>query len=303
MKQDGLSRLCGTPSIICSAKSKGHTVDRCYTSLMSPWRLWATLACATVIMSLTGCGTIVSMREDWDYSGEDARPSKIIYSGVREDLHNCFEPGDCPFPGLFRTLMVMDLPFSACADTISLPYTIYRRLTENRRSWRVIDVVFESGGVRIVSLTKTEERNSSTLPEICSALRQINGKPQSVRVNVTAQTTVTVEDYGRLFETIQSNTTLRFAYQSSAINQISQEYLARRPSTKVPEDAARKLAVPMADIIVGSFTVALYCGSVGFVFGDVRRRQSRWAWCLLGVLLGAVGSLIWLVVRPPRATA
>jgi len=185
-----------------------------------------------ILIGMPFSNTVRTLREDRKYSGYNARPSKIIYSGVRFDCRMITEPGDCPVPGVLTALMVIDLPFSVCADTICLPYTIYRRLTESGRVWRVVDVVFASNGVRLISLNKTEERDASTLAETCSVLQRITGKPRSVRVNVTAENTVSIADYGILYETIQSNTTLTLAYQSDGITRLSQQYLKEKTSNK-----------------------------------------------------------------------
>jgi len=87
------------------------------------------VGCVIFLMTGTGCGSIGSLNEDWENSGYNDRASRILYSGVRADLKFCLEPGDCMVsPGLIRAIMLVDMPFCVCADSICLPYTIYRRL-------------------------------------------------------------------------------------------------------------------------------------------------------------------------------
>jgi uncharacterized protein YceK len=251
---------------------------------------------------LAGCGTIGSISEDLQYSGYNARPSKIIYSGVRGDIHNCINPGDCPVPGLWRALMIADLPFSTCADTICLPYTIYRRLTESRRFFQVVDVVFETDAVRLIWLEKGDVRDSvASLDAVCARLLHMTGRTQSVRVNISANTEVTVTDYGKLYETIQSNKTLRLAFQYPAIENLSRRYLAQKKTTASQEMADRQSS-SVGEGLAAGLTAILYLASVFLVCLDVRRRHAHRMYHGLGLLLGSVGLLVWLIVRPRKLT-
>jgi uncharacterized protein YceK len=56
-----------------------------------------------------------------------------IYSGVRTDCWAVFS-GDSEFiHPVFKTIAVVDLPFSAVADTVCLPYTIPKTVVEKKR--------------------------------------------------------------------------------------------------------------------------------------------------------------------------
>lgn len=68
-------------------------------------RLFALLCLA---MSLTGCGTIISLSEQ-DYS---------VYAGVTKDF-NAIQDG-----GIIAVLAVIDLPLSFVLDTLVLPITL-----------------------------------------------------------------------------------------------------------------------------------------------------------------------------------
>lgn len=74
------------------------------------------LACITVSLLFAGCASIVSVTGSRD-------PSP--YSGVRldcQEISHCREYWSPPW--LLVTIDTIDLPLSACADTILLPYTI-----------------------------------------------------------------------------------------------------------------------------------------------------------------------------------
>ncbi len=260
------------------------------------------IALCSIIASglvLSGCGTANSIGEDWEHSGYNARPSTIIYSGARSDIHNCMETGDFPDPGLLRALMIVDLPFSACADTICLPYTIYRRLTENRRFFRVVDVVFEPKGVRLIWLEDGDPRDSVTsLDAACARLLQMTGRPKSVWVNISAENTqVTVMEYGKLYETIHSNATLRLAHQYPVIENLSRLYFAQKNPPDVLDKTGKQTSI-LGDALAAALTAILYFGSAFLVFVDNRRRHAHKMYRCLGILLGSVGLLIWVIVRP-----
>ena len=191
----------------------------------------AALEVGASLLILTGCGTVAGLREDarWSgYTGVVAKPSRVIYAGVRYDLQALREPGDVPLPGILGALTIIDLHFSACADTLYLPYTIYRRLTESQRAWWVMDVVFTAKGWRLLSSKEDEGRNGLSLPKLCAVLQHITGPPHSARVNVNAEKPLPIADYGKLDETIQANPALKLAYQSDEITHLQQQYRKER---------------------------------------------------------------------------
>jgi uncharacterized protein YceK len=262
------------------------------------WKMIACFLCVTAVLIFTGCGTISSLQEDWEFSGYNARPSTIIYSGVRCEAHNFMETGDCPVPGLFRTILIVDIPLSICADTICLPYTIYRRLTECHRFYQVVDVTFFSTGVQFIWLENGDPRDTmEPLDAICARLRQVNGKPHSVWVNISADTEVSVTDYGKIFETIRSNKTLRLANQHPKIETPARQYLTQKKTTFAKEMAGQQ-SVPLGSILAGCLTGIFYIASILLIILDIKKRQAHILYCSLCVFFGSVGYLIWLVVRP-----
>jgi uncharacterized protein YceK len=187
----------------------------------------AALGIAAGLLMVTGCGTVSGLSEDAKssgYTGVVAKPSRVIYAGVRYDLRMLSERSQVPVEDVLKVMVIVDLPFSACADTLCLPYTIYRRLTESQRTWWVEDVVFTAQGWRLLSSKEEGGRNGLSLPELCAELQHITGPPHSVRVNVSAEMPLPLADYGKLYETIQANPALKLAYQSAKINHLQQQY-------------------------------------------------------------------------------
>ncbi len=108
--------------------------------------------CVIILTLLfTGCGTIISQNvsqrvfseknDDGKYDrDQDCRyPTPHIYSGVVSDIQTLTFPFSCPCSGegglgfiifwpVFIPLSIIDLPFSAVADTIILPYSISRQM-------------------------------------------------------------------------------------------------------------------------------------------------------------------------------
>lgn len=82
---------------------------------------------STVILialaSLTGCGTIRTLVDD---SGETGF-ARSVYGGARLDaalIHHAHMSD----AGMVVMLSIVDMPFSALADTVALPYTVTRAL-------------------------------------------------------------------------------------------------------------------------------------------------------------------------------
>jgi uncharacterized protein YceK len=99
--------------------------------------LWFTLS----LPVLSGCGTIVNFREEHDpkVQLDDLALPQSIYGGVRIDggvlsqaFTTPFDHPDAPFPAVevvervpLFVLCIADMPLSAAADTLTLPFTIY----------------------------------------------------------------------------------------------------------------------------------------------------------------------------------
>lgn len=73
-----------------------------------------------------GCGTIVSMRDP-------PNNRNYVYSGVRLDCWAVFGPDSEFIHPVLKGIGVVDLPFSAAADTICLPYTIPKTIVEKNK--------------------------------------------------------------------------------------------------------------------------------------------------------------------------
>ncbi len=81
------------------------------------------------VSSLTGCGTIRTLV---DSSGETGFP-RAIYGGSRLDaalIHHA----NTRDAGMVVLVPIVDMPFSALADTVALPYTGTRALLKNEKN-------------------------------------------------------------------------------------------------------------------------------------------------------------------------
>ncbi len=103
-----------------------------------------------IFVSLTGCATIISQNVLHKHSGdkgklsqktqnEEKKPS-FVYSGTQMDAHVIKAPFDCLFgkeggEGCWGVIAlspvfifggIIDLPLSFVADTLILPYTVYK---------------------------------------------------------------------------------------------------------------------------------------------------------------------------------
>ena len=103
-----------------------------------------------MLVILTGCGTLISQnvlhekpkdkdQQSTKFQNEEKIPS-FIYSGTLMDVHMIKAPFDCmsgkeggegcwgviAFSPIFIIGGIIDLPLSFIADTLILPYTIYK---------------------------------------------------------------------------------------------------------------------------------------------------------------------------------
>ncbi len=89
--------------------------NRLRTRLSSTLLASALLGC--FLVSLTGCGTLVSL------SGkQDPPPPRQVYGGVRYNLYEIKNKTVYPF---LKTANVLDMPLSAILDTVLLPATFW----------------------------------------------------------------------------------------------------------------------------------------------------------------------------------
>lgn len=99
---------------------------------------------------LSGCGTAVTVLQNDEDAARDLRKRKTycqsiprVYSGLAHDfcvLHAAPDP-----TSLLMPLVLIDLGLSGVLDTVFLPYTVYRQVTDGNLKiyWRV--GVFTSG--------------------------------------------------------------------------------------------------------------------------------------------------------------
>jgi len=158
----------------------------------------------------------------------------FIYKGVATDLAILCSSGEGTLSLWMKARCLIDLPVSAVADTLCLPYTIYRTAAEPRKV-AVLFIRKEDGGpgINFQSDVRQEERHLASLAEVCSVLNTISGQPRSVEVVVVANNSVPVEDFGAIYETVTSNKTLRWFYQPNAIEKnLLEAYLADKAWNK-----------------------------------------------------------------------
>ena len=92
---------------------------------------------------LSGCGSVSTVLQGDADAARDLRKKKTycqsiprIYSGVAFDFCTLNAPPDPT--GMLAPFVWFDLPLSAVFDTLSLPYTVYRQITDSNLSiyWR-----------------------------------------------------------------------------------------------------------------------------------------------------------------------
>ena len=78
----------------------------------------------------TGCGTIMTISP----SRDPLVPEPRVYAGVRVDIWSAFSREASGFIPLWvRGLIVVDIPISAVTDTVCLPYTIPKAISEKKK--------------------------------------------------------------------------------------------------------------------------------------------------------------------------
>jgi uncharacterized protein YceK len=161
------------------------------------------LAVIALSLVLAGCGTMATVNREpaTGYRG------KMIYSGVRHDIKYIFERTDCTIPFLVPVTSLIDLPFSLLADTLCLPYTVYRGISDPRIIYVHIPGL-PDGGYHLGSDVKSEERWCVTRSNICSVLTNIHGRSNSVWVRVYGKGPECAEDFGIIYKTVNSNAAL-----------------------------------------------------------------------------------------------
>jgi len=101
----------------------------------------------TLLTSILGCATIrtqMTSHENFSESDQMYTQSRSdciltnphVYSGTVDAFEMIFYPSMCPcgslaflgFYPFFLPFLIIDLPLSAAADTIILPYTTYRQI-------------------------------------------------------------------------------------------------------------------------------------------------------------------------------
>lgn len=92
---------------------------------------------------LAGCGSALTVLQDDADAARDLRKQKTycqsiprIYSGLAFDFCVLNAPPDPS--GFLVPFVLLDLPLSGVVDTISLPYTVYRQVTDGNLGiyWR-----------------------------------------------------------------------------------------------------------------------------------------------------------------------
>ncbi|WP_166218695.1 YceK/YidQ family lipoprotein [Pseudomonas atagonensis] len=92
---------------------------------------------------LSGCGSALTVLQDDADASRELRKRKTycqsiprIYSGLAYDFCVLHAPPDPS--GVLVPFVLLDLPLSGAVDTLSLPYTIYRQVSDGNLSiyWR-----------------------------------------------------------------------------------------------------------------------------------------------------------------------
>ena len=81
-----------------------------------------------VALAATGCGTAFNVQKPTQGGlfTPNSEESRRVYGGVRFDVENLADCGRKPGPVslFFGSLILLDLPLSAAADTLTLPLTV-----------------------------------------------------------------------------------------------------------------------------------------------------------------------------------
>lgn len=186
----------------------------------------------TVIIILGHCVFLVFEMND----GHKAMHEQFIYTGVLSEISALGDLAEWTLPWWVQGMIILDLPIMACADTVLLPYTIYRTAVEPRKI-AVWFISKEDGGpgFNIDSDRLIEQRHLATLLEVCTVLQHITGQAHSVETILIANNFVSLEDFGVLYETIIANQTLKLFYRPNAIEKdfLTQYLKDKKPSHNV----------------------------------------------------------------------
>jgi uncharacterized protein YceK len=92
------------------------------------------IACLAVLIPslLSGCGTMDNMIGPFLILGGRAVPPQSPYGGVQLDVADIAECNGEAYQILGAFLALADLPFSAVADTVTLPYALRATADRNR---------------------------------------------------------------------------------------------------------------------------------------------------------------------------
>ena len=193
---------------------------------------------AAVCIVLSGCGTVSTLTE----GGKSMNPT-FIYSGVRAEGPAVWHSGEMSLPWWQKALIVVDIPFSFCADTVVLPYTIYRTVTEPRKiAVRFLDQRDGGPGFIVQSDMTNEWRQVVPASEVCAVLKSITGKPRCVEVVILDAPSFSVSDFGIIYETVTSNQTLTLCYIPTHTNLLV-KYLEERKANQI----SHRTVVPRRD--------------------------------------------------------
>ena len=101
------------------------------------------IAIGAVALTLSGCGTALTVLQDDSDAARSLRKQKTycqsiprVYSGLAYDF--CVLNASPDPTGVLLPFVLLDMPLSGVFDTVSLPYTIYRQVTDGNISiyWR-----------------------------------------------------------------------------------------------------------------------------------------------------------------------
>jgi uncharacterized protein YceK len=97
------------------------------------------IAVSLALTSLLGCQTITTKRDPWESCNGDPPRNKpaFIYSGLRCDLRLIpwLFTEEQPFLSpIFGVASMIDLPLSAAADTVVLPWSLYQHFDRKHQT-------------------------------------------------------------------------------------------------------------------------------------------------------------------------
>jgi len=102
-----------------------------------------TMSLSVFSWALAGCGSALTVLQDDADAARDLRKQKTycqsiprIYSGLAYDFCVLNAPPDPS--GFLVPMALLDLPLSGAFDTVALPYTVYRQVTDGNLGiyWR-----------------------------------------------------------------------------------------------------------------------------------------------------------------------